>query len=61
MKYFYFGLAVLNVIFCMLNIVGSNAIDVILVNIIAAVLCFMSAISCDQKGGNLCLNSLLFQ
>jgi hypothetical protein len=47
MKYFYFGLAVLNVIFCMLNIVGSNAIDVILVNIIAAVLCFMSAISCD--------------
>ena len=35
MKYFYFGLAVLNVIFCMLNIVGSNAIDVILVNIIA--------------------------
>lgn len=47
MKYFYFGLAVLNVIFCILNIVGSNAIDVILVNIIAAVLCFMSAISCD--------------
>lgn len=47
MKYFYFGLAVLNVIFCMLNIVRSNAIDVILVNIIAAVLCFMSAISCD--------------
>lgn len=47
MKYFYFGLAVLNVIFCMINIVGSNAIDVILVNIIAAVLCFMSAISCD--------------
>lgn len=47
MKYFYFGLAVLNVIFCMLNIVGSNAIDVILVNIIATVLCFMSAISCD--------------
>lgn len=47
MKYFYFGLAVLNVIFCMLNIVGSNAIDVILINIIAAVLCFMSAISCD--------------
>lgn len=47
MKYFYFGLAVLNVIFYMLNIVGSNAIDVILVNIIAAVLCFMSAISCD--------------
>lgn len=47
MKYFYFGLAVLNIIFCMLNIVGSNAIDVILVNIIAAVLCFMSAISCD--------------
>ena len=47
MKYFYFGLAVLNVIFCMLNIVGSNAIDVILVNIIAAVLCFMSAISSD--------------
>lgn len=47
MKYFYFGLSVLNVIFCMLNIVGSNAIDVILVNIIAAVLCFMSAISCD--------------
>lgn len=45
MKYFYFGLAVLNVIFCMINIVGSNAIDVILVNIIAAVLCFMSAIS----------------
>lgn len=45
MKYFYFGLAVLNVIFCILNIVGSNAIDVILVNIIAAVLCFMSAIS----------------
>lgn len=47
MKYFYFGLAVLNVIFCILNIVGSNAIDVILVNIIVAVLCFMSAISCD--------------
>ncbi len=47
MKYFYFGLAVLNIIFCILNIVGSNAIDVILVNIIAAVLCFMSAISCD--------------
>lgn len=48
MKYFYFGLAVLNLIFCMLNIVGSNnAIDVILVNIVAAVLCFMSAISCD--------------
>lgn len=48
MKYFYFGLAVLNVICCMLNIVGGNkAIDVILVNIIAAVLCFMSAISCD--------------
>lgn len=47
MKYFYFGLAVLNVIFCMLNIIGSNAIDVILVNIIAAVLCFTSAISCD--------------
>lgn len=47
MKYFYFGLAVLNVIFCMINIVGSNAIDVIFVNIIAAVLCFMSAISCD--------------
>lgn len=38
MKYFYFGLAVLNVICCMLNIVGRNAIDVILVNIIAAVL-----------------------
>lgn len=47
MKYFYFGLAVLNVICCLINIVGSNAIDVILVNIIAAVLCFMSAISCD--------------
>ena len=47
MKYFYFGLAVLNVIFCMLNIIGSNAIDVILVNIIAAVLRFTSAISCD--------------
>lgn len=47
MKYFYFGLAVLSVICCMINIVRSNAIDVILVNIIAAVLCFMSAIFYD--------------